>query len=606
MNITEAFIDYLEYLSVGTFGTDLFIGGIQQDAPDDCWWVILDGGTLTSQNMTGETFKEYSLRIFYRSKDAEQVYNQIHSLEVSLSSTQCLQLETFGNVETTLVGFPKDEDIDVEGRTTASLLLRIRTYYDGDVTAGFVPPDVTGNGVWGEITGTVTDQTDLITYLSDTYLKQANNLSDVDNVQTARNNILPSQTGQANKYLKTDGTNATWETVSGGGGGTWGSITGTVTDQTDLITYLADTYLALDGLNDPVTGTVIFRAHVGFGNVVTIDDSYIFPAFTYSLVTTIQEEVTDLSAQVASGFRVEYVLNPSVAPISSTTAGDYRIRTKSGNNQNFGTVISLNVSTEHLGGGDILDFEGLSLGLYNSGPGTITDMYPFYLASPTAGGGVTTNHGLEIQNQTVAGITNSWNIRSFGTTSKNYFQGAVLIGTQNTSLSSGSNMEIFNNTGAVLTLGRSDTTANANDVIAVIRFYNNDATLTTQNLFGNIEMQAAQAISTNAAAGRLIVRVTGTTVGGSPIEQFNIIDGLITFKDVFNFAFNTTTGSKFGTATTQKIGFWNATPIVQPTTSVAAATRVGGGGTTLTDTDTFDGYTVAKVVKALRNTGLLA
>ena len=37
-----------------------------------------------------------------------------------------------------------------------------------------------------------------------------------------------------------------------------------------------------------------------------------------------------------------------------------------------------------------------------------------------------------------------------------------------------------------------------------------------------------------------------------------------TVVDGMNFAFNTTTGTKFGTATTQKIGFFNATPIVQP------------------------------------------
>ena len=68
----------------------------------------------------------------------------------------------------------------------------------------------------------------------------------------------------------------------------------------------------------------------------------------------------------------------------------------------------------------------------------------------------------------------------------------------------------------------------------------------------------------------------------------------------------TVTGKKIGTATSQKLAFWNATPIAQPTTAVASATRVGGGGSTVTDTDTFDGYTVAQIVKALRNTGLLA
>lgn len=46
--------------------------------------------------------------------------------------------------------------------------------------------------------------------------------------------------------------------------------------------------------------------------------------------------------------------------------------------------------------------------------------------------------------------------------------------------------------------------------------------------------------------------------------------------------------------------------LYQETTSVAGAVLIGGGGTTLTDTDTFDGYTLAKVVKALRNLGILA
>jgi len=73
-----------------------------------------------------------------------------------------------------------------------------------------------------------------------------------------------------------------------------------------------------------------------------------------------------------------------------------------------------------------------------------------------------------------------------------------------------------------------------------------------------------------------------------------------------NITSDTTTGTKIGTATTQKLGFWNATPIVQPTTAVAASTLTSNGGTTLTSTDTIDGYTILQVVKALRNTGLLA
>lgn len=74
----------------------------------------------------------------------------------------------------------------------------------------------------------------------------------------------------------------------------------------------------------------------------------------------------------------------------------------------------------------------------------------------------------------------------------------------------------------------------------------------------------------------------------------------------YNIILGTTTGTKIGTATTQKLSFWNATPIVQPTTAVTSSTIVGGAGTTVKEDHTFDGYTIAQVVKALRNTGLLA
>ncbi len=83
--------------------------------------------------------------------------------------------------------------------------------------------------------------------------------------------------------------------------------------------------------------------------------------------------------------------------------------------------------------------------------------------------------------------------------------------------------------------------------------------------------------------------------------------GNLTLDNTINMTFSTSTGTKIGTATGQKIGFWDVAPVVQPTIGgTTAAVLVGGGGTTLTDTDTFDGYTLAKVVKALRNVGILA
>lgn len=92
------------------------------------------------------------------------------------------------------------------------------------------------------------------------------------------------------------------------------------------------------------------------------------------------------------------------------------------------------------------------------------------------------------------------------------------------------------------------------------------------------------------------IRLDPTPAGGGTIE--------ITAS---NISTDTTTGSKIGTATSQKIGFWNATPIVQPTTAVAEAAFVeNSGGTAVNVDSTFGGYTLQQVVQALQNTGLLA
>lgn len=124
--------------------------------------------------------------------------------------------------------------------------------------------------------------------------------------------------------------------------------------------------------------------------------------------------------------------------------------------------------------------------------------------------------------------------------------------------------------------------------------------------------------ATGSAAGGALVFKTSTTLGSgttlqSLVSRLTISGGAVTtdastatWADALDFVFGTTTGTKFGTATTQKLAFWNATPIVQPTTAVGSATLTSpGGGTQIKTDDTFDGYTLQQVVKALRNLGLL-
>ena len=56
------------------------------------------------------------------------------------------------------------------------------------------------------------------------------------------------------------------------------------------------------------------------------------------------------------------------------------------------------------------------------------------------------------------------------------------------------------------------------------------------------------------------------------------------------------------------LGFYtvSAAPIVQPTTGGPAASFIISGAINITTDSTFDGYTVGRVVKSLRNLGLLA
>lgn len=110
-------------------------------------------------------------------------------------------------------------------------------------------------------------------------------------------------------------------------------------------------------------------------------------------------------------------------------------------------------------------------------------------------------------------------------------------------------------------------------------------------------------IRTVSNGGQLTIS-SSSGVAGVTLDGQN--SNAITLGAGRHIVFDTATGSKIGSSTTEKFAFWNATPIVQPTTAVAAATLVSNLGTPLTSTDTFDGYTVQQFMRAVRNTGLLA
>jgi len=68
----------------------------------------------------------------------------------------------------------------------------------------------------------------------------------------------------------------------------------------------------------------------------------------------------------------------------------------------------------------------------------------------------------------------------------------------------------------------------------------------------------------------------------------------------------TVDGTKIGTATNEKLSFWNKTPIVQPTTAITAEAFVANTSGISDDTATYGGYTIGQIAAALKNIGILA
>lgn len=143
-----------------------------------------------------------------------------------------------------------------------------------------------------------------------------------------------------------------------------------------------------------------------------------------------------------------------------------------------------------------------------------------------------------------------------------------------------------------------------------------------------ITLSATTAVALNTAAITsnqttvAVINTTATTVNafGAASVALNIgnasapatFAGGIAIADAKDIALNTTTGTKLGTATTQKIGLWNVTPVVQPSSTGEATGYTGAGGTALTHTDTFTGnngtkaYTINDIVKHLKAVGIVA
>ena len=131
------------------------------------------------------------------------------------------------------------------------------------------------------------------------------------------------------------------------------------------------------------------------------------------------------------------------------------------------------------------------------------------------------------------------------------------------SVNDGRNVVIKHGTGNIYCVGGKDITLDTNYEIAVLVY---DAGNTRwvagkfpagYSVIGNIT--GGGTIATGGFT--LTVPATGSA---ALLAVANVFTASQTLSDV-NLILGTTTGTKIGTATTQKLGFWNAIPVVQPT-----------------------------------------
>jgi hypothetical protein len=129
----------------------------------------------------------------------------------------------------------------------------------------------------------------------------------------------------------------------------------------------------------------------------------------------------------------------------------------------------------------------------------------------------------------------------------------------------------------------------------VIRITDQDTAVVANQICGRIEFETADA-TTPGVNCQIDVLYSGSGGGaklqfrtgfaGALVDALHISDtgavgignaspsSLLHLADAGNITVGTTTGTKIGTATTQKLGFYNATPVVQPAAVADATTAV--------------------------------
>lgn len=126
--VGEAFVKFLEEKGFGTFGTDLYLGQLPLDAPDEAWLVIVTGGSPDMVTADGGMLKIYTFNVYRRSLAGKEIERQLFSLEETLNCSTCVNLDGFDTIYSRATQFAQDTDLENENRRIGLIQAQVRLF----------------------------------------------------------------------------------------------------------------------------------------------------------------------------------------------------------------------------------------------------------------------------------------------------------------------------------------------------------------------------------------------------------------------------------------------------------------------------------------------
>jgi hypothetical protein len=391
--------------------------------------------------------------------------------------------------------------------------------------------------------------------------------------------------------------------IASGGGGTWGTITGTLSNQTDLQNALNAKQNSLTFDSTPTNGST---------NPVTSDG--VFDALALK-----QDTLTNPVTGTGTSGQVSYWSG------TNTQAGSNNLFWDAANNRlSVGTNASI----------------AAMLGIRGSGTTSATTALLVQNSTPTELFKITDDGAATLNGDFLFTKNSQVNFGTFSNQSisiktnniERLFirnDGGINIRFGGFSFGSDNNIAIFRSNGGTTTVasGSSITFGIAvSDSFAAPKFLFNCYNESKNPTSGESSFLQLQQLLFNPSSGSAsfsIINAFSTinqTGGANGITRGLYVNPTLTaaadWRGIESVAASNAnhtllklrneTVDVFTVKADSKIGFFNATPVVQATTGITESAFVeNSGGTAINVDSTFDGYTVQQVVKALKDIGIL-